>query len=132
MIKNKQLQRTISLLVEESFNEGIIKENQVLKSIKILKSLPTSVSIQALSEYLKALKRKMREHTIYIESAIPLSAVQVEKIKKIMEKKSKITKVLVNINTDILGGFKLKIGDEVWDESIVGKLSQVKEAIVNG
>lgn len=139
MIKNKQLQRIITLLVEGSFNEGKMAENQVLKSIKILKSLSASVSIQALSEYLKALKRKMREHTIYIESAIPLSSVQVEKIKKIIVKKSlpagrqaKITKVLVNVNAEILGGFKLRVGDEVWDESVVGKLTQVKEAIANG
>ena len=49
--------------------------------------------------------------------------------KGIVEKKVKITKVLVSINADILGGFKLRVGDEIWDESILGKIQQVKEAI---
>lgn len=129
MKKNKQLLKIIHKLTEHSFIDGRLVEKEVVKTIKILKSLPTSQSIFALSEYLKGLKRKEREHTMYIETAIPLSTSQVKKAKKIVEKKIKITKVLVNINPEILGGFKLKIGDETWDESVRGKIDQVKEAI---
>ncbi|OGE19433.1 hypothetical protein A3J19_01900 [Candidatus Daviesbacteria bacterium RIFCSPLOWO2_02_FULL_41_8] len=128
MIK-KQLQKTVRKLVDLSFKEDRISEVSVTRSIKILKSLPSSEAIQALSEYLKALRRKEREHTMYVESVVPLSPIQVKKMKKIVEKRVKITKVLVNINPEILGGFKLKIGDEIWDESISGKIMQVKEAI---
>lgn len=130
MIK-KQLQKTVRKLVDLSFKDARISEVSVTKSIKILKSLPSSEAIQALSEYLKALKRKEREHTMYVESVVPLSPTQVKKMRKIVEKKVRITKVLVNINPEILGGFKLKIGDEIWDESILGKIQQVKE-VING
>ncbi len=136
MKKNKQLLRIVKHLIDESFSDGKIVEGQVVKSIKILKNLPTSKSIYAMMEYLKGLKRKEREHTMYIETAISLSSVLVNKMRKIVEKKIlpagrqvKINKVLVNINPEILGGFKLKIGDEIWDESILGKINQVKEAI---
>lgn len=129
MIKNKQLQKGVNELVELSFKDGKILESQVGKSIRLLKSLPVSEAIQALSEYLKELKRKEREHTMYIETTVPLSSNQVKKAKKIVEKKFKITKVLVNINPEILGGFKLRVGDEIWDESILGKINQIKEAI---
>lgn len=128
MIKSK-LQNTVNKLVGLSFKDGKMVELQVARSIKALKSLPKSAAIQALSEYLKALKRKERMHTMYIETTIPLSAAQIKKMKKVVEKKVKITKVLVNINPDILGGFRIKIGDEIWDESILGKILQVKEAI---
>ena len=50
-------------------------------------------------------------------------------MKKIVEKKVKITKVLVNSNTGILGGFKIRIGDEIWDDSISGRIEKVKEVI---
>ena len=53
-------------------------------------------------------------------------------MKKIVEKKNKITRVVASINSDMLGGFKLRIGDEVWDETILSKVNQVKEAIVSG
>ncbi len=125
----KELQKIVSKLVDLSFKEGRMVEAQVIKSIRVLKALPKSEAIQALSEYLKSLKRKEREHTMFIETTVPLSPVQVQKMRKIVEKKIKITKVLVNINPEILGGFKLRIGDEIWDESISGKIMQVKEAI---
>lgn len=129
MKKNKQLLKLIQDLVDLSFKDGKIMENQTVKAIKVLKKLPNSQAIFAMSEFFRELKRREREHTMYIETAIPLSALQVNKMKKIVEKRTKISKVLVNINPDILGGFRLKIGDEIWDESLSGKIEQVKEAI---
>lgn len=130
MKKDRQLQKIINQLLDLSFKDGKIIEAQVVKAIKVLKSLPESKTIFAMSEYLKGLKRKEREHTMYIEAVVPLSAVQVNKMKKIVERRYLITKVLVSNNPEILGGFKLKIGDEIWDESIAGKIQQVKEAIL--
>lgn len=132
MKEKKQLQKLISKLIELSIKDGRIVESQVIKSIKTLKTLPKSQAISALSEYLKALKREERKYTMYVEAAIPLSSKQVQKMKKIVEKKTKITKVVTSINPEILGGFKLRIGDEIWDETILGKMNQVKEAIIHG
>lgn len=130
MKMSKLLQKTINKLVEASFKNGSMVENKVIRSIKALKSLPRYEAIQALSEYLRGIKRREREHTMSIETVIPLSSAQIKKAKKIVEKKYKITKVLTTLNPQILGGFKLRIGDEIWDESILGKIHQVKEVIV--
>lgn len=107
-------------------------ENQVTKAIKILKLQPRLKAIQALSEYLKQIKRRQRQHTMCIETVIPLSSTQIRKVKKIAEKKVRISEVSTNINPQILGGFRLQVGDNIWDESILGKINQVKEAIVSG
>lgn len=132
MKKNKQLQKLVRKLVEVSFKDGKIVDSQVVKSIKALKSLPKYEAIQALTEYLKGIKRMMRKHTVSIETAIPIPQSLLSKIKKIVEKKVMVTKVVTNVNPEILGGFKLRVGDEVWDESLIDKINQVKEAIVSG
>lgn len=132
MMKGKQLQKIIQKLVEKSFKDGKIVESQITKAIKALKSLPRYQAIQALSEYIKLLKTEERKHTLYIESTIQVSTNQIKRIKKNIERRVKITKVITNINPEILGGFKLKVGDEVWDESILSKINQVKEAIAHG
>lgn len=131
-MKNKLLQKTIKKLVEVSFKDGRIVESHVVRSIKTLKLLPKYEAIQALSEYLKGIKRIERGHTMYVETVISLSSAQLKKIKKIVEKKTKVTKVITQINPSILGGFVLKVGDEVWDQSILDKINQVKEAIISG
>ena len=115
MKASKQLKKTIEKLVESSFLDGRMLESKVVKAVKVLKTLSKTESILALSEYLIGLKRIERQHTMYLETAIPFSAAQIKKAKKIIEKKVKITKVKMNINPDVLGGFKLKVGDEVWD-----------------
>lgn len=135
MKTEKYLQKVIKNLIDVSFQDSRIVESQVVKSIGILKSLPRPLAIQALSEYVKQLKRKEREHTLYVETLIPLSPVQIKEMKEIAERKvdgertTKITKVLVSINPELLGGFRLRVGDEIWDESVLGKVEQVKEAI---
>lgn len=131
-MKNKLLLKTINKLVDSSFKDGRILEPRVVKSIKALKTLPSTDAILALSEYLKGIKRMERKHTMYLETAISLSPAQIQKAKKIIDKKIKITKVKVNINPEILGGFKLRVGDEIWDQSILGKVNQIKEAISDG
>lgn len=129
MKNNKHLKRIIKKLVSLSFKDGKILESQVTKSIKILKSQPAGQAIEALTQYLKELKAIERQHILYLETVISLSPVQINKIKKIIEKKTRITKIVTKINPQILGGFKLRLGDEVWDKTIVGKIKQVKEEI---
>lgn len=128
----KSLNKIVKKLAELSFREGRIIEAQVIKSIKILRALPQYEAILALGEYLNSIKRIERQFTMIVETSIPLPSATVNKMRKIVEKKNKITKVLVNINPEILGGFKLKIGDEIYDESILGKINQVKEVISSG
>ncbi len=132
MKKDKQLQKLIKQLINISFKDGKILESQVLKSIKALKSLPKNKAIQGLTEYLKQLKRIERQHTMFLETTTTLTSSQIIQAKKIVEKNYKITKIQVKINPDILGGFKLRVGDEIWDESVLSKINQVKEAITSG
>ncbi len=136
---NKALSKTIGMLVEASFKDGKMIEEKVTKSIKVLKSQPRIQAIASLSEYLKQLKRKERQYTMFIETVFPLSDIQLKKMKKIVEKKTmpdgrqaKITKIITSLNPEILGGFKLRVGDEIWDETFFGKVNQVKEAISDG
>jgi len=127
MKKNKQLQKTIGKLVEVSFKDGRIMEGQVIRSARTLKSLPAATAIQTLSEYLNGLKRKEKKHTAYVETAVSLSPAQLQKVKRMA--KETITKISVKINKDIVGGFKLTIGDDIWDGSVLGRMNQVMEVI---
>lgn len=128
----KYLRKLINTLVDLSFKDGVMIERQARRAIKILKSFPKYQAIETMSEYVKQLKRLERQHTMYIESVIPLNKVQLKNIKKNVEKKIKVTRIVTGVNPAILGGFILKVGDEVWDASVLAHLNQVKEAISHG
>lgn len=131
-MKRKLDRVVINKLINESFKEGKLIESKVLKSITLLKSQSSTQAIYSLQEYLRELKRRQREHTLHIETVIPISPGQLKKIKRVIEKKVKITKVVTTINPEILGGVRLRVGDEIWDQSLLGKLNQVKEVIAHG
>lgn len=135
----KHFKKLINNLLDLSFKDGVIIERQAIKAVAALKSLPKYQAIETLTEYVKQLKRLERRHTMYIESVIPLNKVQLQKIKKNVEKEAvpdgrqaKITEVITQINPSILGGFVLRAGDEVWDASVLGRINQVKEVILHG
>lgn len=129
MKQDKQLKKIILNSVQQSFNNGRLLETQVVRYIKFYKGLPISKAISALTEYLKGIKRKLRKHTLVVETTCPLSLKQVQKIKKIVAKKYQITKLESKINPDILGGVRLRIGDDVYDESIQSRVTQLREVL---
>lgn len=124
--------KKVSSLAKASFKDGRVIELNVIRAIKLLKMLPKSRAVPAMLEYLKSLKMLQRQHTMCIETVIPLSVNHLNRIKKIIEKRVKVTKIITRINPEILGGFRLQVGDEVWDDSTLAKLNQVKEAIIYG
>ncbi|MBI2018679.1 F0F1 ATP synthase subunit delta [Candidatus Daviesbacteria bacterium] len=129
MKQDKQLKKIILNSVQDSFSFGRLLESQVVKNIKLYKSLPTSKAILALTEYLTGVKRKLRKHTLVVETNCPLSLKQVEKIKRIVAKKYQITKLESKINPDILGGVRLRMGDDIYDESIQSRITQLREVL---
>lgn len=112
-----------------SFPGGKLKEDNVVDVLKHLKTLPRSQAIYAVSKFIKGLKRKGMEGTAVIESALPLSDKQIKSIIGRLKDEFTITDVENKINPDILGGIRVKIGDNILDYSLKNKISQIGKVI---
>jgi F-type H+-transporting ATPase subunit delta len=67
----------------------------------------------------------------HVTSAYPLTELQAEEIRKTLEAKTgKKVKVTVSVDSDLIGGVSIRIGDEVTDLSVKGKLAQLQKALV--
>jgi F-type H+-transporting ATPase subunit delta len=67
----------------------------------------------------------------HVTSAYPLTEAQAEDIRKTLEAKTgKKVKVTVSVDSDLIGGVAIRIGDEVTDLSVKGKLAQLQKALV--
>lgn len=129
-MKNKRkLKKLAAKYVEYSYLDGKTDERKVVKIMEELKSLPRSQAIYIISKFLKGVRKRTSQNTLLIESAVPLPKTQVEKIVKGLKKEFIITKIKNILNPDLLGGFRLTIGDKVYDHSFKGKISQLGEAL---
>lgn len=131
MTKNsRQLKKLITKLVEDSFSkEGEILEEKVSSHVKALKVLPPLLAAASLTEYLAQIRRELKKTTLEVESAVPLSGSDVEAIVKVLKTRHPILHTRLKLNTNLLGGIRMKIGDYVYDDSVQQKVIQIKEVI---
>lgn len=132
MTSKKQLNKIVDKALEASFKNRRMDEKIVRRLVKDFKGMHLEESIYTLSKYAKGLKKILAQHTMVIESVIPVSATQVNKIKNKISRLFTVTDTQVTINPNILGGLRIKVGDTVLDYSVRNKLNQVTEAILNG
>ena len=67
-----------------------------------------------------------------VASAYPLSQEQVAGVVATLEAKyGRKVKAEVTVDPDLIGGISIRIGDEVMDASVRGKLAQLADALMN-
>ncbi len=129
MIK-KSVIRMIDRLMKTTFkSDGYLNSLAVEKNAKALKILPVSVSIYALTEYLRRIRMEQDKTVLEIESAVTVPPADLKKIVGAFKADYKISAVKTTLNPILLGGLKIKIGDNEFDDSVSRKILQLGEEI---
>ncbi len=116
----------------ESFNKGRINPTMVTKFTNLFKKFPKYEAVVYLSEYAKALRRLEKQTILTIESSITLSSADKNKIIANIKKDYLISKVETKLNSTLLGGVKVSIGDMVYEDSLNFRIRQLGDVITNG
>lgn len=125
MKKNKALKKLVEKCVGSCCKEGRIDGTKALKIIKDLKSLSLEDAVYSISEFLRELKKQKNKHLLTIESAIPLSKIDLDKIYRKFSKEFKVSEVNNTTNPNLYGGLKIKVGDIVYDDSIQNRIKKL-------
>lgn len=131
MKQSKKLLKLAQTAVIGSFVEGRLREEKVLSFINSFKTLPRKDAITVLMEYQKGVKRELDQTTMVIETASPLSDVQVKSLTNALRSDFQINVVKTLINPVVLGGLKIRIGDTIFDDSLANRIEQLREEIRN-
>ncbi|MBI2020576.1 F0F1 ATP synthase subunit delta [Candidatus Daviesbacteria bacterium] len=126
MTRYKNLQKLAEICVGECCKEGQINAQKVGKVLRQLKSLPTDQAIFTISEFLKGIKRKKSEYSLIVESASPLSRDEITKLGRLLRSKFVFSDIKNEVNPALLGGLRLKIGDQILDYSLQSKINQLE------
>lgn len=131
MIKlDKKLKKNIEKMVRISVDQsGQIDEKRVKLSVDALKTLSGAKAIPALTEYLSGLKREIKKTTLEIVSAVSLPESQISQVAKIIKADYPVNRVETNLDSSLLGGIRIKIGDRIFDDSVRQRIKQLKGAI---
>jgi F-type H+-transporting ATPase subunit delta len=104
-------------------------------SVKVLEVLIRNHRINHLDSVVEALAAMIRRATgavaAEVRTAHRLNQQELEQLRIVLEKKFG-GKVEVEVSTDpaLLGGFVAKVGSEVYDASIAGKMNKFRESLM--
>jgi F-type H+-transporting ATPase subunit delta len=101
---------------------------------KVLEVLIANRRINDLGAIVEALAQYINESLDIIvadvRAAQKLSEQEVADLRKTLETKTgKRVEVRVSENPDLLGGFVVRIGSEIWDASVAGKINKFRESL---
>jgi F0F1-type ATP synthase delta subunit len=129
MINRKKVQKIVHKYVEESVSDGKPNPKIVLFYSSEFKKLPGNQAIIYLSEYIKALRKKVDSYVLHIESSQKLTSAQRDKISRLIKTFYPVSQVVEEIDPKLLGGVRVKIGDHVFEDTIQSRIEQIGEAI---
>ena len=116
-------------LIDASFS-GVNK--YVVNVVKILAgNLQISLINFVLEQFTELFNRYSNSVVVKVESASPLTELQLENLKEKLKNELQLEKVGLNnfVDESLLGGFKLTYNNKVVDASIKAKLSAIKAKI---
>lgn len=137
--------RELRLLLQSPIVNGS-KKGQILKEI-----FGSHYQSELVSMFVDLISRKGRERylpqiadafiKLYDESkgivrgtltsSVPLSTEQADEIRQMLEKKMGKTFVIEEeVNPELIGGFTLKIGDDLYDGSVASSLRKLKKSLL--
>jgi len=126
MKKNKKLDKIIAQAVTASIKGSNIDQAKVASFSKSFKSLTITDAIYALTQYKKGLADFISKHTLTISAPVELPKETINKIVKSLHSEFKIHNSEFILDSSLLAGFKFKIGDSVFDNSLRNSLENLK------
>jgi len=104
-------------------------------SVKILDILTRNQRMNDLDAIVEALATMVREalNTVAVEvrSAHGLNEQEQAELRRTLEKKvGRKVELSITVDPELIGGFVARIGSEVYDASIVGKIDRFRESLI--
>ena len=127
---SKALKIAKGLLLLSLNDEGKADQQRVEEVISELRKEGVSKSLPILQHYLTLMKRKINSYQGVLETSMnensTLSKILSEKLLKVMGNKIDLVQ---EKNEPLIAGFKLRIGDDVYEDSLSSRISRLKKSL---
>ena len=125
----KQARREAKELFRSCVVAGLLEENRVRQAVQqVLQTRPRGY-IAILTHFLRLVKLDIERRTARVESASPLSAdLQTQIQTGLARSYGKGLDISFAQNPELIGGLRIKVGSDVYDGSVQGRLAELQES----
>jgi F-type H+-transporting ATPase subunit delta len=122
----KEMRRTTKELFRSSFTNARLDEGKVRRIVQQIVATKPRHYVDLLKTYQRLIRLETEKHHAIIESATALDQGTSGRV--LNDLKAKYGADLTTdfkINPDLLGGLRIRIGSDVWDGSVQGRLNRL-------
>ena len=125
--KSQQIAKQIFLVSQDS---GKTNETKIIRFTNFLAKEGSSKAKEILESLEKLVEREQKNRELILESVYPLTKEYKNRIQNYFEKKVRINLELEEIeNKALISGLKIKLADNVWENTIWSNLQKLKGTI---
>jgi F-type H+-transporting ATPase subunit delta len=113
-----------------SFTSGKLDEEKISRMVQSVETAKPHHYVELLKDYQRLLQLEVEKRRAVIESATPLNRSLGDRI--IANLKARYGDDLTTefrTNPELLGGLRIRIGNDVWDGSVKSRLEQFREQL---
>lgn len=126
----KQAKRKAKGLFRSVLAEGVMDENRLLRAVQLVMQEKPRGYLAIASHLQHLAKLDQERRTARIESAMPLdSQAQASLQDKLARRYGRGLHTSFHVNPALLGGLRIKVGSDVYDGTVSGRLKQLEESL---
>ena len=127
---NKNYKLAKDLLVASLNSEGRVEKAKVESILNELKKLPRTKSLQILHNFYFLVRQKIKTYEANLDIASSNSEVISNTLNRNLRASSGNTIDIISSRKDsLISGFRLRIGDDVYEDSIQNRLNRLKKSL---
>ena len=130
MKTRKEARRISRELFRNSFTSSKLDEEKITEMVQSVIAKKPRRYVDVLKDYQHLLHLEVEKRHAVIESAIPLNRPVGDQI--VANLKTRYGEDLTTefrTNPELLGGLRIKIGNDVWDGSVKSRLNQLQQQL---
>jgi len=125
----KQSRRDAKQLFQSCQVDGALDEARVRQAVTLLIEKKPRGYFGTLQELQRLVKLDVNNRSARVESAVALSEAQQQEVRASLGRlKGADVEVEFAENADLIGGMRVKLGDDVYDGSVKTRLSRLAES----
>jgi F-type H+-transporting ATPase subunit delta len=109
--------------------DGTMDEEAVRGYIQALSELKPRNYIAVMTQMARLVELALEENTVRIESATPLPDRGASVFANLERQYGRAARTSYEENPALLGGLKIRRGNNIWDGSLSGRLNRLKQAL---
>jgi len=128
--KDKTIQKWAKRLFALSLDSnGKLSDQRVREVLRVTEESPPRNYKKILKQYLKYIEREVANNIAIVEHA---GIVNPNTLKRVYDKMNtyynRELQFVQKVNKNLLAGMRVRIGDDIWDISALGRLNKLSEA----